>query len=265
MTTKPAKPGAPSTTADTSASAETPPATALDFVRDRVVRAHPRLRVLILQHPQEQDALLGTAPLVVASLERSALRVGLSWASLAHALEEEEAEPSRWAVMYRGSLGRELTERELAMPTLLLDRKSQRKSPDELHLDGIVVLDGTWSQAKALWWRNPWLLKLNRVLLHPKEPSAYGRLRKQPSNQHVSTLEAVALALDGLGEDAAVGADLRRLFRTLCQRARDAGVTNSSGPDALEALAEAAAPGARPKGAKKPAKKRGPKRDDVAF
>jgi DTW domain-containing protein YfiP len=263
MTTKPAKPAADP--AASSESDKTPPAAAIDFVRDRVVRAHPRLRVLILQHPQEQDALLGTAPLVTASLDRSVLRTGLSWASLAHALEEEEAEPSRWAVMYRGSLGRELTERETAMPVLLLDRKSQRKSPDELHLDGIVVLDGTWSQAKALWWRNPWLLKLNRLLLHPKEPSAYGKLRKQPSNQHVSTLEAIALALDGLGEEPTVGADLRRLFRTLCQRARDAGVTNSSGPGALEALAESTTPGGKARPARRPAKKRGPKRDDVAF
>jgi DTW domain-containing protein YfiP len=234
-------------------------------VHDRITRARPRLRVLILQHPQEQDAMLGTAPLVEASLERSIVRVGLSWASLAHALEEEEAEPSRWAVLYRGSLGRELSEREKAMPVLLLDRKAQRKSPDELPLDGLVVLDGTWSQAKAIWWRNPWLLKLNRVLLHPREPSAYGRLRKQPSNQHVSTLEAVALALDGLGEDAAIGQDLRRLFRTLCQRARDAGVTNQRARDAPESLAaRALAEGTSPsRGAR--ARKRSPRRDDVAF
>ena len=33
------------------------------------------------------------------------------------------------------------------------------------NLKGIIVLDGTWSQAKALWWRNPWLLKLRRAIL----------------------------------------------------------------------------------------------------
>src|SRR5204862_7870678 len=27
-------------------------------------------------------------------------------------------------------------------------------------LDGIVLLDGSWKEAKTLWWRNPWLLKL---------------------------------------------------------------------------------------------------------
>jgi hypothetical protein len=27
-------------------------------------------------------------------------------------------------------------------------------------LDGLIVLDGTWSKAKTLWWRNPWLLSV---------------------------------------------------------------------------------------------------------
>ena len=38
-------------------------------------------------------------------------------------------------------------------------------------LDGAVLLDGSWSEAKALWWRNPWLLKLRRLVLNPQHPS----------------------------------------------------------------------------------------------
>jgi DTW domain-containing protein YfiP len=239
------------------------PASALDFVRDRVVRMHPRTRVLILQHPQEQDVLLGTAPLVEATLDRSVVRVGLSWASLAHALEDDTVDPARWAVMYRGSLGRQLTTAEENAPFVLLDRKIKSRKPDELPIDGLVILDGTWSQAKSMWWRNAWLLKLNRVILHPKAPSAYGRLRKQPSNQHVSTLEATALALDGLGEEPDVGEQLRKVFRTLCQRARDAGVSNRTERDAPEALAvvKSVAEG-KPVAKRSP---RRPRRDDVAF
>jgi hypothetical protein len=75
-----------------------------------------------------------------------------------------------------------------------------------------------------LWWRNAWLLKLHRVLLHPAEPTIYGRLRKAPRREWVSTLEAVADAMVGLGEPEATRAELRRLFRTMVQRARDAGV-----------------------------------------
>ena len=95
--------------------------------------------------------------------------------------------------MYRGSLGRELTTAEQSAPFVLIDRKAKRRKPDELPIDGLVVLDGTWSQAKSMWWRNAWLLKLNRVILHPREPSAYGRLRKQPSHLPVATLEATSL------------------------------------------------------------------------
>ena len=39
-------------------------------------------------------------------------------------------------------------------------------------LEGVVLLDGTWSQAKALWWRNPWMLKCQRVILNPARPIA---------------------------------------------------------------------------------------------
>jgi DTW domain-containing protein YfiP len=243
----------------------TAPANALDFVRDRLVRVAPRTRVLVLQHPQEQDVLLGTAPLVEAALERSVLRVGLSWASLAHAVGDDTVDPARWAVMYRGSLGRELSTAEQSAPFVLLDRKTKRRKPEELPIDGLVVLDGTWSQAKSMWWRNAWLLKLNRVILHPREPSAYGRLRRQPSNQHVSTIEAAALALDGLGEEPEVGQQLRRLFRTLCQRARDAGVSTRTERDAPEAVAVAAAVAEGAPTPKRRAGPRRPKRDDVAF
>ena len=31
---------------------------------------------------------------------------------------------------------------------------------------GIVVFDGTWAQAKTLWWRNAWVLKARRLVLN---------------------------------------------------------------------------------------------------
>ena len=64
-------------------------------------------------------------------------------------------------------------------------------------LEGLVVIDGSWKQAKALWWRNPWLLRLNRITLNPLHRS----LRAQVKREGLSTIEAVALALECLGED----------------------------------------------------------------
>ncbi|MBI5517677.1 MAG: DTW domain-containing protein [Deltaproteobacteria bacterium] len=191
-------------------------------VCDRVVVHAPRTRVVLLQHPQEQDRELGTAPLVLASLKGSVKVVGLSWASLAHCLGEERAQ-ERWAVLYPGSLRRALTAPEEAREALHLDRRGEPRDPHLGPWEGLLVLDGSWSQAKTLWWRNPWFLKLGRVVLHPREPSIYGKLRREPRRGALSTLEAVAEALVANGEPEAQREDLRRLFRTLVQRARDAG------------------------------------------
>ncbi len=45
-----------------------------------------RTALVILQHPQEQDRLLGTARLAAQQFTQATLRVGLSWPSLAKAL-----------------------------------------------------------------------------------------------------------------------------------------------------------------------------------
>lgn len=191
-------------------------------VCDRVEAVATKLRVVILQHPQEDDAILGTARLVELTLPKAEIRVGLSWASLEHALGEKKVERDRWAVLAAAKLPKPIPEAERHSPVLVMDRKGRLRDLKRHGLDGIIVLDGTWSQAKTLWWRNAWLLKLPLVALNPQEPSLYGRLRKSPRKEWVSTLEAVAEVLPALGEPAAVRVNLRRLLRTLLQRARDA-------------------------------------------
>jgi DTW domain-containing protein YfiP len=163
-----------------------------------------RVFVLILQHPQERREALSTAPLVCATLERAKLAIGLSWPGLARALGAP-AEPQRWGVLHLGAARptppaerRELT---------VLDRHGEPiDDPRAIisGLRGIVLLDGTWSQAKTLWWRNPWLLKLHRIVLDPPHPARLGRLRREPRREALSTIEAAALALRHLepGPDA---------------------------------------------------------------
>jgi DTW domain-containing protein YfiP len=180
-------------------------------VCDRIVPFATARRVLVLQHPQEQDVLLGTAQLLEASLASVRLVVGLSWANLGHALGEESVDPKRWAVLFPARDAR---------PNVVSTRAGERLAPSAL--EGLIVLDGTWSKAKTLWWRNPWLSKLNRLALAPTEPSIYGRLREEPRREYVSTLESVAGALTLCGESPDVERGLRRVFRTLVQRVRDA-------------------------------------------
>jgi DTW domain-containing protein YfiP len=154
-----------------------------------------RLFVLVLQHPQERREALSTAPLLCATLRNAKLAIGLSWPGLARAVGEP-TEPKRWAVLHLGAArqGAQAERRELA----LLDRHGEPLADPSAILGGlcgIVLLDGTWSQAKTLWWRNPWLLKLHRIVLDPPRPARLGQLRREPRREALSTIEAVALAL----------------------------------------------------------------------
>ena len=69
-------------------------------VCDRIVRYETKRRIVILQHPQEQDALLGSAQLLVASLPKAQIVVGLSWRNFAQVLGEDDVDPRRWAVLF---------------------------------------------------------------------------------------------------------------------------------------------------------------------
>jgi len=154
-----------------------------------------RFFVLILQHPQEKKEALATAAVTRAMLNRAELVVGLSWPNLSRAVGRS-VDPKRWAVLYLGSVRPAAfgDQREV----IALDRRSEPAADQEAilrGLDGVVVLDGTWKEAKTLWWRNPWLLKLRRLVLNPQRKSRYGRIRREPRREALSTLEAVALLL----------------------------------------------------------------------
>ena len=183
-----------------------------------------KVAVLILQHPQEQDRVLGTAKLVVSTLANAHLTIGLSWRNLAHPLKEP-AEAKDWGVLYLGS-----TRAKAKGPLVAVDRKGEPladQAAARAGLKGIVVLDGNWAQAKALWWRNPWLTRLRRFVVVPDGPSLYGDLRREARPDAVSTLEAVALALDALEGDAALRERMLVPLRELLAKARAAGVRDA--------------------------------------
>ncbi|MBS0538001.1 MAG: DTW domain-containing protein [Proteobacteria bacterium] len=187
-----------------------------------------KVAVLILQHPQEQDRMLGTAKLICETLGNARLVVGLSWRNLAHALKEP-AEPGDWGVLYLGSTR---TEGQKG-PLVAVDRKGEALADQKAALAGLaglVVLDGNWAQAKALWWRNAWLTKLRRLVIVPDAPSLYGNLRREARPDAVSTLEAVGLALSAL-EGGEVRERLLAPFREMLAKARAAGVRDSKRRD----------------------------------
>jgi DTW domain-containing protein YfiP len=147
--------------------------------------------LLILQHPQEKRQALSTAAEITATVANAKVSIGLSWPNLSRALGGE-ADPGRWGVLYLGS-ARPRVDREI----IALDRRGEPIDgvPVLRRLNGIVLIDGTWSQAKALWWRNPWLLKLQRLVLNPARPARYGKIRREPRREALSTIEAAAIVL----------------------------------------------------------------------
>ena len=189
---------------------------------DSVTSIKNRLSLLILQHPQEQDRALGTARLAALHFPNAGLRIGLSWPSLAKALGRPVADPSRWAVLYLGSA--KVAELDTDAEIVAINRKGDiedRQGAILGDIEGVVLLDGTWSQAKALWWRNPWMLKCQRVILGPRQPSRYGHLRREPRRDGLSTIEAAAMLISTLEKRPDIAATLNASFERMLARYRE--------------------------------------------
>jgi tRNA-uridine aminocarboxypropyltransferase len=181
-----------------------------------------RIAVLILQHPQEQDRALGSARLTARHFEDAVLKIGLSWPSLSKALGRHVADPSRWAVLYLGSA--KVSELDTDAEIVAINRKGEMEEGQRAilrEIEGIVLLDGTWSQAKALWWRNAWMLKCQRIILGPRQPSRYGHLRKEPRRDGLSTIEAAGLVLGALEKRPDIAATLNASFERMLARYRE--------------------------------------------
>lgn len=143
-----------------------------------------RSRLLVLQHPREHEKAIGTAKIAALGLTDARIAVGVDFAQDA-GVRAALRDPDRPAVLlYPGPGARDLARERPDGPVTL------------------VVIDGTWHQARSLWRHNPWLSELPRYAFEPPRPSDY-RIRREPKAQYVSTVEAVALALGALeGEPA---------------------------------------------------------------
>ena len=175
-------------------------------------------KVLILQHPQEPDKELGSARLAHLCLPGSRLAIGLSWPNLKKAWGEE-TDPREWIVLYLGS-AKPHVPRGVAL--VCVDRKGKVRADSTKLLEqskGLVLIDGTWSQAKTLWWRNAWLTKLKRAVLVPPRPSLYGKLRREPRREGLSTIEAAAYSLAELEHAPQLVDQLLAPFKLLLQKA----------------------------------------------
>ncbi len=147
----------------------------------RIPRVDNRTELFVLQHPRERFHPLGTVRFVELGFARAS--VTLARNATLTGLTREVAVPPGTGVLYPAPGARPL---ESLQP---------RERPS-----GLVVIDGTWANAKSVYRHNPWLHDLPCYSLTPAQPSNY-RIRREPSDLHVSTLEAVVWALRALEPD----------------------------------------------------------------
>lgn len=142
-----------------------------------------RTRVLLLQHPRERHVAVGTARMAHLGLPNSVLRLGIDFSEdpVVRAVLDE---PRPAFVLFPGPHARDASElpRDQAIT--------------------LVVLDGTWWQARKLLKSNPLLEALPQVAFTPGHASEY-RIRRQPAAFCVSTIEALAEVLPLLEPEGA--------------------------------------------------------------
>ncbi|HEY0839584.1 MAG TPA: tRNA-uridine aminocarboxypropyltransferase, partial [Vulgatibacter sp.] len=112
-----------------------------------------RTRLVFLQHLRESRVPIGTARMAHLALSNSEFHVGTSFSL---------TPGPRTAVLFPG---------EDALPPEVL------REGDPWTL---VVIDGTWSQARKIVQRDPVLSALPRVGFRPDRPGNY-RIRREPS------------------------------------------------------------------------------------
>ena len=135
-----------------------------------------RTFVSILQHPRERFHAIGTARIAQLGLERA--RIVVPRDCFTRSLEQRFDVTPGTGLLFPGPNAR------------LLEDLDEHERPS-----GLVVLDGTWSQAGSLYRENRWLHALPHYALRPPAPTRY-RIRKAPKLEYISTLEAIVRALE---------------------------------------------------------------------
>ena len=141
----------------------------------RVPRVPNRTPIVIVQHKRESRHPLGTVR--IADLGLDNCKVHVVPASARSGSEVPSWVPAGAGLLYPGPGAREL---------------AHATGPERP--GALVVIDGTWHQARALFRDHAWLRELPRYRLTPTEAARY-RIRKEPRPTYRSTIEAIVQAL----------------------------------------------------------------------
>ncbi|XP_022914463.2 tRNA-uridine aminocarboxypropyltransferase 2 isoform X1 [Onthophagus taurus] len=164
---------------------------------------NPNSRVIILQHPAEEKRCLRTAPMLKLGLakEKCLIFKGKRFPTTNEDLKNI-LEHANTLLLYPSPQAIDITKINL--------------KENVLNPFNIIVIDGTWPQAKAIYASNPKLHTLKQIKLISNTVSDY-TIRTQPTDGCLSTLETVAKALTYLEDDESYRGVLVRPLKLLCE------------------------------------------------
>ena len=159
-----------------------------------------QVEILYLQHPNERTMPFNTARLAHLSLPHSRLVHGLRFDGT-KVIEDLLQRKSRVGILFPSATAKELSEAPADLETL-------------------VIIDGTWREARKMIYLSPSLLEFPHYAFVPEKPSNY-RIRKEPKENFISTIEATVTALRILDRDPAKYQELLDLFDRMVDRQVD--------------------------------------------
>ncbi|XP_004836219.1 DTW domain-containing protein 2 [Heterocephalus glaber] len=156
----------------------------------------------IIQHPAEENKVLRTVPLLEACLpqDKCKIKIGRRFSEERDIELSTVCRKSGTLILYPGAEAANLEE-------FILD------SP--VYPSTIIIIDGTWSQAKDIFYKNSLFRLPKQVQLKTNISSQYV-IRMQPTNRCLSTLECAAVALSILEKNNSIQETLLRPLQALC-------------------------------------------------
>jgi DTW domain-containing protein YfiP len=141
---------------------------------DTIERVANRTGIVILQHPRERFHPIGTVRIARLALANVRVEPCAPWLD-SSAIQARL--PRHTSLLYPAPGARNLA-------TLSVNERPRH----------LALLDGTWFHTKKIYDAHGWLRQLPHVSLTPSEPSRY-RLRREPKERYVATIEAIVYAL----------------------------------------------------------------------
>ncbi|KAE8635569.1 hypothetical protein XENTR_v10002667 [Xenopus tropicalis] len=156
----------------------------------------------IVQHPAEEGRVLRTVPLLAACLphEKCKVLIGRRFGEERYPELATVCRNPGTFILYPGAEAANLEEMSLA---------------DIQPPYALIIIDGTWSQAKDIFYKNTLFRLPKQVQLKTPISSQYV-IRTQPTNMCLSTLECAAAALSVMEKRTEIQEIILRPLQALC-------------------------------------------------